>query len=351
MNETQTEPAPSAAPAPPAEPAPAPPQDAKPAEQPAQTPPPGPGPQPKRDPVPFEPDNVDDMWRYARMLAGASLLPRAYYDRDDRERKHPRIADVHFVLLKGQALGLHPTVSIATINIIDGKAEIGAQLMVALVLKSGLCEYFELVRSDDRSATFATKRAGGRREIEFTYTIEEADLMGLLDKGKSDWAKENNQWKKQPRTMLRRRCQAMLAREVYPDVVMGLYDHDEISELREREKALGIDSDRVIQVDDARPDVDDRGPPSDLALPAGEERASLRDQVDEQRDRRKRIDPLKERLTARGAARRGERALEVEPPPDAGGAPPLGPGEVHCAGCQVPVEGKKGARCEACRNS
>ena len=350
MSETQTEPAPSAPPSPPADSAPAQPQDAKPAEQTAQAPPPGP--QPKRDPVPFEPDNVDDMWRYAKMLAGASLLPRAYYERDDRERRHPRIADVHFVLLKGQALGLHPTVSISTINIIDGKAEIGAQLMVALCLKSGLCEYFELVRSDDRSATFATKRTGGRREIEFTYTIEEADQMGLLDKGKSDWARENNQWKKQPRTMLRRRCQAMLAREVYPDVVMGLYDHEEISELREREKALGIDSDRVIQVDDTRPDVDDRGAPTDLALPPGEARQSLRSTVDDLKanvNDRERIDPLKARLHARGAARKAERALDVEPPPD--DAPRLGPGEVPCAGCQVPVEGKKGARCTACLNS
>jgi len=46
--------------------------------------------------------------------------------------------------------------------------------------------------------------------------------------------------------MLRRRCQSMLAREVYPDIVMGLYDHGELSEMREREMALGIDPDRVI---------------------------------------------------------------------------------------------------------
>lgn len=316
---------------------------------------------PKREPVPFEPTNVDDMYRYARMLAGASLLPRAYYDRDDKERKHPRIADVHFVLCKGQALGLHPTVSISTINIIDGKAEIGAQLMVGLCIKSGLCEYFEPGHSDEKSATFVTKRRGGSgREISFTYTIEEADQMGLLDKGKSDWAKENNQWRKQPRTMLRRRCQSMLAREVYPDIVMGLYDHDEIADLRERERALGVDPDRVIQVDGARAagDVSDGVPvvPPRAALAEPSERVDLRkripDHVREERDREgpretvpvRKADPLKERLRSR--------AVEAQPSLlDRDGAPVLGPGEVACAGCQVPILGKKGDRCAACKDS
>lgn len=316
------------------------------------------GPTIKRDPVPFEPQNVDDMYRYARMLAGASLLPRAYYDRDDKDRKHPRISDVHFVLLKGQALGLHPTVSIATINIIDGKAEIGASLMVALCLKSGLCEYFDLVHSDERSATFATKRRGGRREIEFTYTIEEADQMGLLDKGKSDWAKENNQWKKQPRTMLRRRAQSMLAREVYPDIVMGLYDHDEIGEMRERERALGIDPDRVIPMNGIETPPAADAPPEMAALPPPGERADFRKRIPEtyreEREREdtrepvpaRKADPLKERLKSRGR----EREAQV-PLIDPSGAPILGPGEVPCAVCQVPIEGRRGDRCIACKDS
>jgi hypothetical protein len=36
-------------------------------------------------------------------------------------------------------------------------------------------------------------------------------------------------WRKQPGTMLRHRAAAALAREVYPDVTLGLYTPDEIS--------------------------------------------------------------------------------------------------------------------------
>lgn len=285
---------------------------------------------PKRDPVPFEPTNVDEMFRYARMLAGASLLPRAYYEREDREKRHPKIADVHFVLCKGQALGLHPTVSIATINIIDGKAEVGAQLMVGLCLKSGMCEYFEPVyeESDDRRATFATKRRGGRREVKFTYTIEMAERLGIA-------AKDN--WRKQPDTMLRRRCQSMLAREVYPDIVMGLYDHDEIGEMRERERALGIDPDRVIQAEVGSV-LDEVAHLA--ALPEPGEKLNLTAPTRMREAVPVRRDPMKERLTARAA----ERAASSD------GAPTLGPGEVACR-CGVPVLGPKGTLCTACAAS
>lgn len=243
------------------------------------------------------------------MLARCHLLPRAFYHRDDKERKQPYIDDVHFVLMKGQALGLHPMTSIGNINVIEGKAEVGATLMVALCLKSGLCEYFRLVSSDERSATYVTKRRGDSAEIQFTYTIEEADQMGLLDKGKSDWAKENNQWKKQPRTMLRRRCQSHLAREVFADVVMGLYDHDELSEMRERERALGIDPDRVIAMN-GLPSVDRQTIAEGGAIGSIERLAQQQP-----------ADPLKARLAARaavtgGAVRRCSSCQEILDPRD-----------------------------------
>lgn len=298
----------------------------------------------RRDPVPFYPTNADEMWRYAQMLAQSSFLPKAFYD---KETGRARVGNVHLVLMKGHDLGIQPMSCIGAINIIDGKAEVGALMMVALIRKSGICETWQLKHSDERSATYITKRIGDEEPVEFTYTIEEADQMGLLDKGKSDWARENNQWKKQPRTMLRRRCQSMLAREVYPDVVLGLYDHDELSEMRERERALGIDPDRVIPMNGlGMPTEPSNGIPA--ALPAGVEHVSLRAEAEALaaardatvRARREPEDPLKARLRERKA----ERAEPLQ------GALPLGPGETHCR-CGVPVLGPKGTLCPACATS
>lgn len=120
--------------------------------------------------------------------------------------------------------------------------------------------------------------------------------MGLLDKGRTDWAKANNQWRKQPRTMLRRRSQSMLAREVYPDITMGLYDHDELAEMRTRELALGIDPDRVLASSQTTAALAEAGP--DLLQRMADEAAAKRD-------------PLKARLIARQSMKIGPRRCSL----------------------------------------
>lgn len=287
----------------------------------------GPGPvnnQGQRVAVSFDPQNADEMYRYAQMLARSTLLPRGFYDRDDKEKKHARVGDVHFVLMKGKAMGLHPMTSIGNINIIDGKAEVGALLMLSMVRKSGLMAPggWKLVHSDARRAVFATRRID-EDWTEFEYTIEEADQMGLLDKGRSEWAQANNQWKKQPRTMLRRRAQSMLLREVYPDVVLGCYDHDELTEMRERERALGIDPDRVIATSAPAAMLTGGGGKGPIEALAD---ARLVDN-----------DPLKARL----AARQAERA---DPPLTYANADAR-----FCSACESPLDERDTDPCIACR--
>lgn len=242
---------------------------------------------PKREPLPFYPQNADEMWRYATMLAGSDLLPRAL---KDKQTGKGIVANIHLVLMKGHDFSLKPMQSIGSINVIDGKAEVGALMMLSLVRRSGLCKSWRLVESTERRAIFSTTRVGEDEPTVFEYTIEEADQMGLLDKGKSDWAKENNQWKRQPRTMLRRRCQSMLLREVYSDVVLGLYDYEELSEMREVAERLGMREEQVagaIDIADsplrALPDASSPGPV-----------ARMRSALTE-----KPVDPLKVRLAAK----------------------------------------------------
>jgi hypothetical protein len=97
--------------------------------------------------------------------------------------------------------------------------------MVALVLKSGLAEYFDPLEFDLQHAVFETLRKGGRKPITLTYTIEHARLAGLV--------KKDSGWEKRPEEMLIARCKSRLARLVYPDIVGGLYTPEELHEARE----------------------------------------------------------------------------------------------------------------------
>jgi len=125
----------------------------------------------------------------------------------------------------GRELGLPAMASLRSIHNIEGRHALSASLMVALVIKSGLAEYFEPVSFSDQEATFITKRKGARTEVRLQHTIAMANTAGLL--------KPNSNWLKVPTDMLVARAQSRLARMIYPDLLAGLYTPDELVELRQ----------------------------------------------------------------------------------------------------------------------
>ena len=126
-------------------------------------------------------------------------------------------------IMVGRELGLPAMASLRSIHIIEGRHALSAALMVALVLNSGLAEYFEPVSFSETEATFETKRKGGRNPVRLTHTIEMAKTAGLV--------KEKSNWLKVPTDMLVARAQARLARLVFPDLFAGLYDPSELAEV------------------------------------------------------------------------------------------------------------------------
>jgi len=140
------------------------------------------------------------------------------------------------IILRGRALGFDSTTALMNFHLVEGRASMSAQLIVGLVLKSGKAEYFQWVESDDNHALWVTKRIGAKYEQKLEWTMETALKAGLVTKdreGKYHGVSRKGgltNWDKVPRTMLRHRCGTELARSVYPDVVAGLYDPDELEE-------------------------------------------------------------------------------------------------------------------------
>ena len=128
-------------------------------------------------------------------------------------------------VMVGRELGLPAMASLRGIHNIEGRHALSAQLMVALILKSGLAEYFDPVEFDETHATYETLRKGSRKPITLTHTIDMARIAGLV--------KDKSNWVKVPTDMLVARAQSRLARMVYPDIVGGLYTPDELAEIRE----------------------------------------------------------------------------------------------------------------------
>lgn len=154
------------------------------------------------------PRHFDDARQMCEALYHSGLLPSAI--------KGP--AAVFAVLQTGAELGLPPMAAIRGIHIVQGRPVLAADLMVALVRRSGLCQSFRQIGSDDTQATYETHRVGEAEPQSLTYTMTQAEKAGLA---------KRETWKAHPAAMLRARCKAALARDVYPDVLVGVYDQDE----------------------------------------------------------------------------------------------------------------------------
>ena len=158
------------------------------------------------------PRTVDEVRTLAAMFAKSNLLP------PDLRGKE---ADVFVSIMAGQELGLPPMAALRGVHVVKGKPVLSADTMVGIVLGSGLAEYFSCIEESATSVTYETKRKGSPHPQLCTWNMTDAQQAGL---GGGD------NWKKYPRAMLKARCKAMLARDVYPDVLAGCYDDDEARE-------------------------------------------------------------------------------------------------------------------------
>ena len=132
-------------------------------------------------------------------------------------------------LLLGRELGLPAMAALRSVHVIEGKHSLSADLMVALVLRSGMAEYFRLVETTDLICTYETRRKGTNDPQRLSYTIEHAEQAGLLYVRPG---KQPGNWHKIPRQMLRARCKSELARLEYPDLLAGLYTPEELRDAK-----------------------------------------------------------------------------------------------------------------------
>lgn len=161
----------------------------------------------------YEPRDSRDAYEMAGRLVKSGLLPNGI-----------QTAEAAFaIIVTGKELGLTVMQSLRSVHVIKGKPTLSADLILALAKRSPVCTYFQLIKSNDKVAAYRTQRVG-EEPTEMGFTIEQAQRAGLLS---------NDNWKKYPEAMLRARCIAALARAVYPDVVLGIYETSELDSIDE----------------------------------------------------------------------------------------------------------------------
>ena len=178
----------------------------------------------------FEANDLHGAIEVARMAAGSKIF---------KGIASPEAAFV--VIATGRELGLTAMQSLRAIHMIEGKPSISADAAAAVVLKHPACEWFRMVSSDAKQATYEAKRVGNPPQA-MTFTIQDAATAGLTGK---------DNWKKFPAPMLRARCSLALARAVFPDALMGVSDPDEL----DRAAPVPVEMTATPAAPDSRPAV------------------------------------------------------------------------------------------------
>lgn len=156
------------------------------------------------------PKDIGEIQTFADILSKSTLLPAAL---------RGKTPDIVVSILAGQELGLAPMAAIRGVHVVQGKPLLSADTMVGLCMSSGLCEYFSVVEETATHVTYETKRKGSPYPQRFTWSDEDTKAAGLNTK---------DNWRLHKRQMRRARCRAVLARDVFPDVLAGIHDPDEI---------------------------------------------------------------------------------------------------------------------------
>lgn len=156
----------------------------------------------------FIPQTQTEAIELAKVLASGGLVGRGM-----------KPETIFTVILLGAELGITPLAALRNINVIDGKPALSADCMAALCMRSAQCKYFVLVSSDDKRAIYETLRLGYQKPVRLEFTFEQATRAGVTGK---------DNWRKYPAAMLRARCITAIARTVYPDIVSGLYNPEEL---------------------------------------------------------------------------------------------------------------------------
>jgi len=146
--------------------------------------------------------NLDTLMKQAQVFLKSGLMPKSI----NRPEQIVVIAEV------AKTLDIPAIHAVNSIHVINGKPCMSAELMRALIFRTYKDATFDIKENTDKQCVITAARPNANPR-DFTFTIEMAKRAGLLTK---------TPWRQFPEAMLLARCTSLVARTLFPDVLMGI---------------------------------------------------------------------------------------------------------------------------------
>lgn len=170
-------------------------------------------------------NNIEEMWRFAEAVSRSGIAPRGLQKPEQ----------ILIALEFGAELGLKPMQALATVMVVNGRATLWGDGMLAVAQASGFLEDIKETISgsgDKMAATCQVKRKGRPTPTVATFTWDNAKQAGLTS---------SDTYKKYPQRMLKARARAFALRDAFPDVLCGVMSTDEAHDLPENLGPVFVD--------------------------------------------------------------------------------------------------------------
>ena len=182
----------------------------------------------------------------AQSLAKTSFVPKTVQGNAD---------NITAAILTGQELGLPPMASLRSMDIIYGVPALRAHAMRGLVQSRG--HTLQLMESTPTNCVMRGRRKGDEAWQQVEWTIERARLLGLTG---------NDQWKKQPQTMLVARATGEICRLIAADVLYAApYVAEELDDQGRPSpsvRAMPVTAEEILADEEDEPEgLPEAGPP------------------------------------------------------------------------------------------
>lgn len=153
--------------------------------------------------VDLSPQTFEQALTFSNYMAESDLVPKDFKGKP---------GNCLIAMQWGAELGLKPLQALSNIAVINGRAALWGDAVIALVRSSPACEFVQ--ESDDGFvATCLVKRRGEQAQSR-TFSMDDAKTAGLLGK--------QGPWTQYPKRMRQMRARAFALRDVFADVLRGM---------------------------------------------------------------------------------------------------------------------------------
>lgn len=160
----------------------------------------------------LSPQTFEQAMSFSKMLADSDLVPKDFKGKP---------GNCMIAMQWGSELGLKPLQALSNIAVVNGRAALWGDAVIALVRGSAVCEYVKET-DDGNTATCRVKRKGEAEHV-VTFSMEDAMKAGLAGK--------QGPWTQYPKRMRQMRARAFALRDVFPDVLRGMPIAEEVQDI------------------------------------------------------------------------------------------------------------------------